>query len=610
VSFASLNANVAGKGLSLNRTPLGDLTATAATHGNAVDFNLASDLGHSDIQGTGRMDLTGDHPVTAQITFNNVTYAGLSPLFTEGPPQPFDASLQGRLNVSGALAKPEDIRADLLLTKLEAHSVVPGKGRKPRVNFELHNQGNVMVALDHSLVKIENFQIVGPFTNLTLTGTASLKNPETLNLRANGNIKLDVLQAFDTDIFSSGAVTLNAAITGTPAKPDVNGTLQLQNASFNLLTAPQGLSNANGTIAFNGGQAVIQNLTGESGGGKVTLAGYANYGGPEMNFRLQATASGVHVEASSSVTAQVGARITFAGTSAHSLVSGTVVIQDVAMHSHSDIGSILSSAATPPPVATASTGFVAGIHFDVRIRTAPDVQFRTTLTQNLQADANLTLRGTVDHPGMIGRVVVTEGEVVFFGAKYTIDQGTVAFYDPSKIDPILNIDLSTTVQGIDVAVSVSGPMERLKLSYRSDPPLQFQQIVSLLASGKVPTSDPVLAAHAQPAPDQNLQQAGVSAVLGQAVANPISGRLQRLFGVSKLSIDPQIVGSSNTPQATLTFQQQVTKQITFTYIQDVTRSNSEAIRVEWAISPTFSAIAQRDIYGDFNLDFFYKKRFH
>ena len=86
---------------------------------------------------------------------------------------------------------------------------------------------------------------------------------------------------------------------------------------------------------------------------------------------------------------------------------------------------MLSSAATPPPAATANTGFLGGMRFDVRIQTAPDVQFRTTLTQNLQADANLTLRGSADHPGMLGRVVVTQGEVVFFGSKYTIDQGIV-----------------------------------------------------------------------------------------------------------------------------------------------------------------------------------------
>jgi translocation and assembly module TamB len=279
------------------------------------------------------------------------------------------------------------------------------------------------------------------------------------------------------------------------------------------------------------------------------------------------------------------------------------------MHSHTDIGSMLSQAATPPASPTSSTGLLAGMRFDVRIQTAPDVQFRTTLTENLQADANLALRGTLDHPGMLGRVVISQGDVVFFGYKYTIDQGTIAFYDPSKINPILNVDLATTARGVDVSLSISGPMDRMKFTYHSDPPLQFSEIVSLLASGKPPTSDPVLAARQPAAPQQNFEQMGASTLLGQAVGNPVSGRLQRLFGVSKLKIDPQITGASNTPQATLTLQQQISRDLTFTYISDVTQTNPQIIRIEWAIDPRWSAIAQRDINGQFDLDFFYKKRF-
>jgi translocation and assembly module TamB len=308
------------------------------------------------------------------------------------------------------------------------------------------------------------------------------------------------------------------------------------------------------------------------------------------------------------VTTQVSARLALAGTSSRSLLSGTVTIQDVALHSHSDMGSLLNSAA-PPPAASVSAGVLAGMRFDVKIQTSPDVQFRTTLTENLQADANLTLRGTADHPGMIGRVTVTDGDVVFAGTKYHIDQGTVTFYNPQKIEPILNVDLSTSVQGVDVALSVSGPIERMKLSYRSDPPLQFTEIVSLLGSGKPPTSDPVLAARAPVAPPQSLGQTGASTLLGASVANPVSGRLQRLFGVSKLKIDPQITGASNTPQATMTLQQQISRDLTFTYIQDVTQSNSQIIRVEWAVNPRWSAIAARDRNGQFDVDLFYKKRF-
>jgi len=110
------------------------------------------------------------------------------------------------------------------------------------------------------------------------------------------------------------------------------------------------------------------------------------------------------------------------------------------------------------------------MRFDVRIRTSPDIQFRTSLTQNLDANADLKLRGTPDHPGMLGRVVVNSGKVVFFGATYSVDQGTVSFYDPNKITPVLNVALETTVQGVDVTLNVSGPMEKLKLTYHSDPP--------------------------------------------------------------------------------------------------------------------------------------------
>jgi translocation and assembly module TamB len=211
---------------------------------------------------------------------------------------------------------------------------------------------------------------------------------------------------------------------------------------------------------------------------------------------------------------------------------------------------------------------------------------------------------------MLGRAQATSGEIVFFGSKYTIDRAQLNFYNPQKIAPVLNVDLETTVQGVDVALSVSGPVEKLKLTYRSDPPMQFSDLVSLLASGKyTSTTDPVLAARQPPAQAQNYEQMGASTLLGQAVANPVSGRLQRLFGVSKLKIDPQIVGASSTPQATMTLQQQITRDITFTYMQDVTATNPQVIRIEWAVNPQWSAVAQRDLNGMFDLDFYYKKRF-
>jgi translocation and assembly module TamB len=177
-----------------------------------------------------------------------------------------------------------------------------------------------------------------------------------------------------------------------------------------------------------------------------------------------------------------------------------------------------------------------------------------------------------------------------------------------RIDPILDIDLEAKAHGIDVTLNISGPFDKPNLTTRSDPPLQFNEIVALLATGRTPTSDPTMLAQQSTAP-QSWQQMGASALLGQAIASPVAGRLQRFFGVSQLRIDPTLPGVENNPQARLTLEQQVTPEITFTYITNVTQSNPQVIRVEWAFAKKWSVVALREENGLFGLDFFFKKRF-
>ena len=117
-------------------------------------------------------------------------------------------------------------------------------------------------------------------------------------------------------------------------------------------------------------------------------------------------------------------------------------------------------------------------------------------------------------------------------------------------------------------------MNNLKLSYRSDPPLQFEAIVGLLTTGRRPSSDPNIVATDGALPQQSVAQMGATAVVSQAVASPLSSRLQRVFGVNQLSIDPTFASGSALPQARLSLQQRVANSVTFTYTQDLSQSNS------------------------------------
>jgi translocation and assembly module TamB len=297
------------------------------------------------------------------------------------------------------------------------------------------------------------------------------------------------------------------------------------------------------------------------------------------------------------------------GTPQASVLAGTVTIDQLHYSPSSDFGAMLSRAAPPVDVSATPSPLLDKMKLDIQVHTSSATTVRTSLAQTLEADANLRIRGTVSHPGALGRIDVTEGQLVFFSSTYTVNTGTIGFYNPARIDPVLNLSLETQTKGVDVVLRVTGPVDNMKLSYTSDPPLQFQEIVELLASGKVPTSDPTLLANQPPAPTQSAAQIGESALVSKALADPVSSQLQRVFGVSQIKIDPTFGGGSELPEARLTLQQRIASNVTFTYVTDVNDPNSQIIRIDWALNPQWSAIGTRDQNGIISIKLAYKKQF-
>jgi translocation and assembly module TamB len=608
--ISKLDADIGTRGLELNKQSLGNTTLRAQTKGGRLSARLDSDFAGSSIHGSGETQLQGDYPLNAKLTFANVTYAGVQRVMgpAAGVRPDVDGLVEGQVSIQGQAMKPEELRGVLQLSRLEVAASPRGKTEAASKRIALQNQGPIVVEMDRSIVRVKNFRISGNGSDVSLGGTVSLREKAPLNLTVNANTSLAVLQDLDRNIYSAGNVILQAVVRGTFEQPLANGKLELKNASLNLADSPNGISNANGVIVLSGNSASVRNLSGESGGGKVALAGFVGFAGTTLDYRLRAKASNVRARyEGASVVANADLSLT--GTSRRSLLGGLVTIQRVAYGPQSDIGSTLSRSAVPPSTPSAPSGPIAGMKLDMRIRTAPDVRFQSTLAEQLHADADLNLRGTLENPGMVGRINITQGQLVFFGNQYSVNRGVISFYDPLRIQPILDISLGTTAKGVDVVLGVTGPVDDMKLTYRSDPPLRFEEIVALLSTGKVPTSDATIAAHQPAPPRQSLTQMGASAVVSEAVAAPMASRLQRVFGVNQLKIDPTFTSGSALPQARVTLQQQISGSITFTYTTDLTRANSQLLRVEWAMTPRFSAVATRDPNGIFGVDFFYNKQF-
>jgi len=609
ILIQSLNADVRTRELHIDQRPLGDASLVAKTAGTTLSLRLDSKLAQSQIRGEGQTELTSRYPTQASVTFTNIRYANIAPFVSTEPTikPAFDTLVEGQASLNGPLADPDNLNARLQLDHLDFRTNPQGSptGGAPGRTVAFQNDGPLVVALTHSTAQIQQFRIQGPRASIQASGAVNFRNANApLALKVSANADLSVLQDASRDFYSSGGVALDATIRGTFASPQVVGKLELKNANLNYADAPNGLANANGVILLNGTNASIQTLTAESGGGKITLAGFVGYGARSINYNLRATAAKVRTRyAGISLTSN--GTLSLAGNSRRSLLGGTVSIQRIAYSSSSDAGSILSSVSTPPSAPSAPSPLLTGMRLNIKVVTDPDLRVVTTYAERLEIFSNLTVRGTAATPGILGSVRVTNGQLVFFGNTYTVNTGTVNFSNPNAIEPILNVSLQTTAQGVDVLLGVSGPMNNLALTYHSDPPLTFQQIVQLLATNTTP-ADPTIAAH-QPTPaQQSLSQMGESAILGQAVANPLASRVQRVFGLTQFKIDPSVSGSNGQPSARVTLQQKIASNVTFTYITDVTQTNSEIVRVQWDLTPKFSAVALHDYNGNVSLQFLYK----
>jgi len=611
--LTSLNADGKLANVVVDGRPYGEL-ALAANMTSATDLSLAvkGNVRGAPVSSTSQWRLTPGFPGSGRIDFDQLPFAvfrELRPSQVAAEPWPFIGAFRGSVEFSGPAMDVDawkvNVRLDNLFARPARRQTLPGNTTVQ--DFELRNEGPVLFSADGRTVTIRSARFVAKDTSLSASGTFSLAEKRPWDLKVTGQLNLAGLRAFSPDVVASGVATLQANVRGELANPQVFGGLELKDATLNLEGVPNGLDKVSGRVLFDRRRATIENrLTAESGGGALALAGFIDFSSEDTFYRLQAEASRVRIRYPAGVSTVADANVSLSGTTERSLLAGTVTVLRSGFTPKTDIGSLLAESSRGESTPIEANKFLANMQIDVKVRTAPETQFTTSLTNDLQAEANLQLRGTGARPVALGRITISQGDINFFGNKYSIKRGEVSFYNPTKVEPTLDLDLETRVRGVDVTVNFSGPIDKLNVSYRSDPPLQPSEIIALLTVGRSPTASTV--GSSQSAARGSFLESGANSLLGSAISAPISSQLQRFFGVSRIKIDPTIAGLEGTPQARVTVEQQVSKDVTITFVTNLNRSQQQVVRFEWNLSKEWSLIALRDENGSFGMDFQVRKQ--
>jgi translocation and assembly module TamB len=239
------------------------------------------------------------------------------------------------------------------------------------------------------------------------------------------------------------------------------------------------------------------------------------------------------------------------------------------------------------------------------VTSSPSLDFQNSYAK-LAGTVDLTIRGTVAEPTVLGRIQITDGSATFSGTRYELQRGDIFFSNPVRIDPTVDLDVSARVETYDVTVGLHGTVDNLKPSYRSEPPLSEADIFALLALGRTQEEAQIY---------QEQQTAAgtdptTNALLGGALNATVSNRISKLFGGGSVKIDPSYVGTLGNSSARITVQQQISRQLTVTYATNVNSSAEQLIQLQYDLTPDVSIVAARDETGVFSLVYKIRRAYH
>jgi translocation and assembly module TamB len=451
---------------------------------------------------------------------------------------------------------------------------------------------------------LSRFVMRGPSTELAIEGAVGFSDGVKLALSAEGTADATLLTVFDPNLQATGRSALHLRLTGTPARPLLNGALDIQDVSLDYGGLPFRFSDLQGTIDLEGERAVIGSLRGTSGGGTISLSGFVTLV-ESPRFEVRADLSQVRVRYPPSFTSVFDGSLRLSGGVEEAQLQGELVVRQMVLNENINFIAKIMESSNPvleQPVSVTSP-IASKIRLNVRVTSAPPVQVQTP-NLRLVGDIDLRLQGTVANPVQVGSIHFLSGESVFRGNRYTLVRGDLNMTNPFRTQTYLDLEVQTHVQSYDLTLDISGPFDRLKFSYRSDPPLANTDILSLLALGYVRQEGAYSTVGGNPS-----ASVGASAILSEALFSQTTSRIQHLFGVSRIKIDPNVAVPGYGSGALVTIEQQVTHDLTLTYVTDTSYSQYQIIQFEWNISDKVSVLGIRDQNGVFGVELRFRRRF-
>ncbi|HKV90978.1 MAG TPA: translocation/assembly module TamB domain-containing protein [Candidatus Angelobacter sp.] len=567
-----------------------DIKLQTTVKDQVATIALDSALAQAYVKAHGTVGIRAPYEANLQLDTGRIDFQPLLAIYA--PTQAPDLSGQTELHATlrGPLAEK---------ARLQAHVEVPTLGLNYK-QFQLAAAKPIHVDYQNGTVTLQPTSIRGTGTTIDAQAVVPLTTPKAAMFLVKGNVDLQIAELFVPGLTSKGQLQFDVDSRRYGPGANLNGQIRIVNANFHTLDSPVGLDHANGTINVTQTRMEIASFEGQVGGGTITAKGAVAFR-PGVQFQLNLEANNIRVRYPEGVRVILASNLTLAGTPQASAIRGQVKLEHVSFTPDFDITTFASPFNGDTSDSGTPSSFTQGMKLDITVQSTSQMNLSSSQV-SLRGNANLHVVGTAAAPVILGRANLTGGEFFLAGNRYQVRNGTIDFINPVRTEPVLNLQVRTTISQYNITLGLHGPMERLETTYTSDPALPPVDVIRLIATGKTESA----ANAAAPTPPA----LGAESLVASGISSQVSSRIGKLAGISQLQIDPGL-GTDNgqSPGARIAIQQRVTSNLFVTYATDVTSTQRQAIQVEYKFNPKWSVSGIRDQNGGFGVDGKYHKDF-
>ncbi len=613
----SVNASVTGtlaypeavlttraESLTLDGKPLargGSSELVAHWDGETVEAH-GSLLGLATFAGGGRLDTRG---ADVDLSIESANLKAVAEIAGDDAALPaISGSASGRLRLGADFASGA-MRAEVDLPKLDAQIA----------GHRVKNLEPIVARFDGQRVEIASLYLgeAASGSDLFAAGTIGLTADRPLDLKLQSTLAADWLALFSPGLDLTGYVDAIATVRGTLDRPAIRGEGEIRDARLILQAQGIGLEQMAGTILFNRDQIVLDNLRAQVGAGTLRASGRVSVpaAGSELSYSFQGVANRISLRFPEGFLSRGDAQFSVASTREGRQVSGEIRLDRAFYLDDVAVGTLdlLASAFRRSRLEVEEADpLLASTALNLRVVGPGALRVRNNVA-DLRGDVDLSIRGNAARPVVFGAVEIAEGgKLVYADNEYRVERGRVTFDNPNRIDPVIDLTAKTEVRSYEIALDLSGTVDRLTAHFRSEDGLADLDILSLLATGREidPGSREIgLSAETNTAtPGQSF----AAEFLASQAASAVSKRVRNLFGFDRFRIDPLAGGSGSISNVQLTVGKRLSKKLFVTYTTTPSASETTVLQAEWQVGQNVVVLFTSNGSDRYSVDVQWEKR--